>query len=119
MAKQKVQPLLLTSQYARGVRGADSAAEDEFGRDWYLASPLDAFDEDVPVWQKCVVCGTEVDELSYSHWYQADGLIEAHEECVELVYPTLEMARLKDRALEMEVRLREDGLTLIKPGQES
>ena len=98
---RKAQPLRLTSQYVRGVRGADSAAMDAKGRDWYRA-PDGAgdrlTDQDVPEWPPCVACGGGVDWTDSAHWYT--GLVDTetlflHDspKCVVLVYPETESVR--------------------------
>jgi len=89
--------LQLTSQYARGVRGGDNAAQDAVGRDWYrvtalqLDPPPDA-DQVVPTWPTCRVCGGQIDVWHESHWCMADAPWDpdgvAHVQCVELLYPT-------------------------------
>jgi hypothetical protein len=83
--------LRLTSQYARGVRGADAAALDAQGRDWYLSSPDDVQDRDWPLWPKCVVCGRAIDPLTDPAWFSpgAPGNVDlwAHPDCAVLVYP--------------------------------
>ena len=93
-------PMQLTSQYARGVRGAEDAALDADGRDWYRhEGPLDQDDDDVPVWPSCMACGQGVDYINEPHWFFADvtggmdRFLHDDPRCVRLTYPSGEADR--------------------------
>jgi len=81
----------LTSQYCRGVRGADTAALDAEGRDWYFyreRMDSDCPDQDVPEWPACMVCGVGIDwPEGEPHWFQPDLHAFLHEGCMVLSYP--------------------------------
>lgn len=84
------EPYALTSQFCRGVRGAEDAAQDATGRFWSRGPALaDQDDEDFPVWPKCLACGREVDMLDEPHWYQPDENLYLHDApaCVTVTYP--------------------------------
>lgn len=89
-------PVRLTSQYERGVKGADVAAADAAGRDWYREDNLsDVFtDQDVPEWPPCAACGHGVDWINEPHWFHQiiGGALYLHDDqrCVTLVYPESE-----------------------------
>ena len=93
---ENMTPLQLTSQYARGEDGANVAAVDAQGRDWYHGTfnGTGVEDQDFPVWPPCVACGRGVDWPNDPHWYHAsadptltDDLF-LHDTCATLVYPS-------------------------------